>query len=201
MWPGFCRPAGVELLRLYAMSTENETTAFGTFIHNMIPEDLRVDPFASEVRPHPVLDKSSFSLKEYLRNNSFRGDREGNQDEQDNQEGEENDDVLERPRIVSPLQAEETVDNSQAAIIEEVDDVASTPRSVTVNSPIANFGSFMYDIYQSASFAPPMQRSNQNRMQYVYDYYRRMVNLLQSTQKPVPASEEVLSSLLIVRFH
>lgn len=184
------------------MSVENELTSFGKFIHGIIPDELRVNPYNSEIQPHPSLERSSFSLREYLRNNSSQSI--GGEVVDEGEEGEEGiaevveEEVEEQERQSIPLPIEEQHNSVQDSVIEEVEDDEQGNIVEVVSNPISGFGSFMYDIYQSAAYAPLPRRDSQSRVQYVYDYYRRMINLIQSAQKPVPASEEALSSLLIV---
>ena len=184
------------------MSVENESTSFGKLIHGIIPDDLRVNPYISEIQPHPSLERSSFSLREYLKNSSSQSIGGEVVDEvEEREEGiadVEKEEAEEQECRPLPLQTEEQQNSVQDSVIEEVEDDDQGNIIEVVSSPISGFGSFMYDIYQSAAYAPLPRRDSQSRVQYVYDYYRRMINLIQSAQKPVPASKEALSSLLIV---
>ena len=187
------------------MSEENESTSFGKFIHGIIPDELRVNPFSSEIQPHPSLERSSFSLREFLKNNSSQNIEGEVVDEVEERE-EEVEEVVEeeadeQKHLPTSLQMEEQQNSIQDLVIEEVGDDDQENVMETTSSPITGFGSFMYEIYQSAAYAPLPRRDNQSRVQYVYDYYRRMINLIQSAQTPVPASEEALSSLLIVIYY
>lgn len=171
------------------MSTEGESSIFGRFIHETIPESLRVDPYAMEVTPRMELQKPSFSIREFTRNCELNPTIE----ESESEEAVETQD----PNSV-PLTPHEEVDPANTDLV-EVDDEELGTSSREMNSSARSFSTFMFDIYQSASFSVPnpvvQQRS---RLQYIQEYYRRMIHLLESSKKQIPASEETLSSLVIV---
>ena len=162
--------------------SEKDYSALGSFIHKSLPTDLRVDPYASSVVPRTGLEKSSFSIRKYVEENR-------QMETQDNE--------------VDGASVEKTVGTPQEAgegtpvILEEVEDPDANATHIEAAS--SNFGNFMFDIYQSASFSSPAQVTSQrNRFQYIQEYYRRMIQLLESSKKQVPASDEAINSLVIV---
>lgn len=168
--------------------SEEDYSALGNFIHKSLPADLRVDPYASSVIPRTGLEKSSFSIRKYVEENGKRETQNNEVDE----------------ASVANTEMNEAAEVPQEAgegtpfILEEVED----PDATHIEATSSNFGNFMFDIYQSASFSSPVQVSSQrNRFQYIQEYYRRMIQLLESSKKQVPASDEAINSLVIVIFY
>ncbi|KAK8832557.1 hypothetical protein WA577_004818 [Blastocystis sp. JDR] len=63
---------------------------------------------------------------------------------------------------------------------------------------IHSFGNFIYDIYEASSYGQPLTHNPPlNRLQYMQEYYRRMVQLLEASQRMEPASEETIRNLCI----
>mgnify|MGYP004519660231 FL=1 len=167
--------------------SEKDYSALGSFIHKSLPTDLRVDPYASSVVPRTGLEKSSFSIRKYV---------------EENRQMETQDNEVDGASVEN-TEMEETVGTPQEAgegtpvILEEVEDPDANTTHIEAAS--SNFGNFMFDIYQSASFSSPAQVTSQrNRFQYIQEYYRRMIQLLESSKKQVPASDEAINSLVIV---
>lgn len=166
---------------------EGESSLFGRFIHDSIPDSLRVNPFAVEVTPCVEIQKQSFSIREYTQNNELNVDSVES-------DCEAVDETLDENTVpVSPHESPE----SGYAVLEEVEEDDLT--SQQLSSSTRTFSSFMFDVYQSASFyVPNIVVQQRSRLQYVQEYYRRMITLLESSKKQIPASEEALSSLVIV---
>ena len=169
------------------MRMSEEHSALGCFIHKSLPSDLRVDPYASAVVPRTGLEKPSFSIRKYVEENRQR-EMQDIEVDQASTESEETEETPEVPREVN---------EGTPVILEEVEDPDAGTTQIEAAS--SSFGNFMFDIYQSASFSSPVQLTSQrNRFQYIQEYYRRMIQLLESSKKQVPASDEAINSLVIV---
>ena len=183
-WTGF---GSTSTLSIPVRMSEEDYSALGSFIHKSLPADLRVDPYASSVVPRTGLEKSSFSIRKYVEENRQRETQDNEMEEAST----EDTGVEETPDI--PREGSE----GTPVILEEVEDPDSN--STHIEAASSSFGNFMFDIYQSASFSSPAQLTSQrNRFQYIQEYYRRMIQLLESSRKQVPASDEAINSLVIV---
>lgn len=96
--------------------------------------------------------------------------------------------------------------NSSEQIIEVEDsdlEMEDPSLSLHVNTPVRralnSFGNFIFDIYQSSAYYLPSQYSpSRNRFQYMSEYYRRMVHLIEESNKQEAASEETIEHLCVV---
>ena len=168
---------------------EGESSIFGRFIHETIPESLRVDPFAVEVTPRMEMQKPSFSIREFSRNYELNVVAEENDCEEVDESLNENS---------TPLSTHTGPEPANMDLV-EVEDEELGSSSQQMSSSARSFSTFMFDVYQSASFSvPDVAVQQRSRLQYIQEYYRRMIHLLESSKKQIPASEEALSSLVIV---
>lgn len=167
--------------------SEKDYSALGSFIHKSLPTDLRVDPYASSVVPRTGLEKSSFSIRKYVEENR----------QMETQDNEVDGASVENTEMEETFGTPQGAGEGTPVILEEVEDPDANATHIEAAS--SNFGNFMFDIYQSASFSSPAQVTSQrNRFQYIQEYYRRMIQLLESSKKQVPASDEAINSLVIV---
>ena len=167
------------------MSSEQVESGLGSFVHSILPDQFHVDPYRSEVTPRSSLERTPLSFHDYKE--MFRT--------QEVAPGQEE-------NAAPPVEAEANENNEPGGndaeeVITPVDEegeAASVERNV-----IHSFGNFIYDIYQSSSYGQPYSPTPQlNRMQYMQEYYRRMIQLLESSQRMEPATEETLRNLCIV---
>lgn len=177
------------------MSEEGQTSSFGSYIHNSIPEGFHVNPYQCEVKPCMQLQNSSFSFQDYRRNAE-----RGNNDEQEQEQEEDGYNQNDHPELQNAV-IEEQPTNLNEDIV-EVDDTVEE-EDLNPNTPVHNalnsFGSFIFDIYQSSSYYIPTNHSRiRTRFQYMNEYYRRMIQLIESSTKQEAASEETIKNLCVV---
>lgn len=179
------------------MSEEGQTSSFGLYIHNSIPEGFHVNPYQHEVKPCMQLQNSSFSFQDYKRNTERRDDEE----EEDHQ-NEDGNDQIDQTELQNTV-VEEQPTNLNEDIVEVDDNVEE--EYLNPNTPVHNalnsFGSFIFDIYQSSAYYIPTNHSRiRTRFQYMNEYYRRMIQLIESSTKQEAASEETIQNLCVVCF-
>ena len=180
----------------FCMSEESLQSPFGSYIHSSFPKGLRCNPYQSEVTPNSQLQNSSFSFQEFRRNsellNASVSEGNGTVDENASIEDNHEDNEVYEAQGHSPIED-----------IIEVDDLVDERHEIQVNTPVHNalnsFGNFIFDIYQSSAYYMPTNHSPlRNRFQYMNEYYRRMVQLIQSSTKQEAASEDTIKKLCVV---
>lgn len=110
--------------------------------------------------------------------------------------------------LVSPVNDNQVdLTNQSTEQIIEVEDsdleIEDPSISLHVNTPVRHalntFGNYIFDIYQSSAYYLPSQYSpSRNRFQYMTEYYRRMVHLIEESSKQEAASEETIEHLCVV---
>ena len=110
--------------------------------------------------------------------------------------------------LVSPVNDNQVdLTNQSTEQIIEVEDsdleIEDPSISLHVNTPVQHalntFGNYIFDIYQSSAYYLPSQYSpSRNRFQYMTEYYRRMVHLIEESSKQEAASEETIEHLCVV---
>ena len=182
------------------MSSEQVESGLGSFIHSIIPDQFHVDPYRSEVTPNASLQRAPRSFHDYkdmFRAQEVAPEQEENAAPQVGAEVNENNGPDRNEAEVN--ENNEPGGNEAEEVITPVDEEGEAPS--LERNVIHSFGNFIYDIYQSSSYGQPYSHNLQlNRMQYMQEYYRRMIQLLESSQRMEPATEETLRSLCIVVF-
>lgn len=166
------------------MSSEQTESGFGSFIHNILPEQLHVDPYRSEVVPSGSLERMASSGRDFK--NLFSSPESTPVQEEANSPS---------PTAVREETAEpnEGVEEELITPVDEENEAHHVERNVT-----HSFGNFIYDIYEASSYGQPLTHNPPlNRLQYMQEYYRRMVQLLEASQRMEPASEETIRNLCI----
>lgn len=167
------------------MSSEQTESGFGSFVHALIPEQLHVDPCRSEVVPNRSLERMSSSSRDFKHLFSSP-ETIPVQEEGDSPS----------PAVVQE-EADEGEEEGEEEVITPVDEEGANQHAE--QNAIHTFGNFIYDIYEASSYGQPLTRNPPlNRLQYMQEYYRRMVQLLEAAQRMEPASEETIQNLCIV---
>ena len=166
-------------------SLSNE--GLGTFVHNLLPDSLHIDPCATTISPSPLLTQKTIWAYDYI--SSYQEQLEVTHCENEGYVDDSSD-------------GEYTDEDNEVNPVEEVEEIDSLGNEDDFSGEHhAGLNQLLYRIYSSSIFVDASMLSrNGGGGRVNWELFRRFLQLVEANKQRNCASERFLDNLRSVRF-